>query len=147
MASRTVLLGLAAIAAIALAGVRPALSHGGATGIVKERMDDMSAMAKAVKAIKANLAPDGDKAAIRAAADVIRQKAGDGLVGKFPRGSAHPPSEARMEIWSELPEFQRLAGELEIRAAALSDRPGEPAFKALLQTCAACHKRFRQKRN
>lgn len=107
---------LAATSAIALA-------HTGATGIVKERMDAMSEMSKAVKEIAAMMRGEKayDEKVVRAGAALIGKHSGDAMTGLFPKGSKHGASEAREEIWTNWEEFKSLSNRLELFAAGLSD--------------------------
>ena len=98
-------------------------AHGGATGVVKERMDLMDNLKGAIK----NLKPifrgkkDYDVEQIKQYALVIRDNAGDHMTKLFPEGSLQKPSEAKPEIWIEWEEFQRIANNLERLGQALHD--------------------------
>ncbi|OOY05392.1 cytochrome c [Thioclava sp. F28-4] len=100
-------------------------AHGGAEGVVKERMDAMSAMGQSVK----KLAPmmrgetDYDAAAVRAAARVFIEHS-DGLTELFPEGSDSKPSEAKPEIWSEWDKFSALADQLKTASEGLAEAAG-----------------------
>ncbi len=99
-----------------------AYAHGGATGIVKERMDAMSAMGEAVKAItpmmRGETALDPDE--VRSAAVTIGDHAGTGLIELFPEGSGGAPSESKDAIWTNWDEFSELADRLETYADGLA---------------------------
>lgn len=130
-----------------------AAAHEGATGVVKERMHAMSSFAAAVKTIKAEAAKgDGyDSAVVANQAQTIEVHAGEPLVALYPEGSARPPSEARLAIWSDPGAFAAASEILRKRAAALATAADEGAdiqaqFKALAQACAACHRKFRASR-
>lgn len=121
-----------AIASVALSlTVLAAIAHGGATGIVKERMESMKAMGKVMKStsamFKGETAYDAD--AVKAAAEIIKSHSGDALTKLFPKGSDHKPSEALPEIWTDWDQFQALAKRLEILgeglAKAAPNGPGE----------------------
>ena len=154
-----------------------ALAHGGATGIVKQHMDAMTAISDATKSlatmIRGKRPYDAD--AVSEAAAIIQSHAGTELTDLFPEGSSHGPSEARPDIWSDWSEFQALATRLSATATGLelaagnglaqdgsatqevagqSDDPAELAklppdtvFKMLAQTCSDCHGKFRVKKN
>lgn len=100
-----------------------ALSHSGATGVVKQRMDAMSEMGKTIKDLAAMMR--GEKVykakAVKTGAALIGKHSGDAMTGLFPKGSRHGPSEAREEIWTNWNEFEDLSNRLEIFAAGLSD--------------------------
>ena len=136
-----------------------AFAHGGATGIVKERMDQMSAISKAMKAIGAMLkgAEPFDSARVGVLASEIGQMGGDRLTGKFPANSLHAPTEARPEIWTDWEDFQSKAFEMKTAAEALAKSAGHPRsdsdprspdvlFRALGTTCKTCHESFRIKK-
>ncbi len=99
-----------------------AYAHGGATGIVKERMDAMSAMGKAVKALAPMMRGETtyDPAAVRSTAKVIGSHAGTNLTKLFPEGSGGAPSESKGAIWVSWNEFSKLAERLEIYADGLA---------------------------
>lgn len=136
-----------------------ALAHGGATGIVKERMDQMGSVSKAMKSIGAMMkgAEPYDAERVRMLAAGIGQMGGDRLTGLFPEGSMDAPTEARAEIWTDWERFQQQATEMETVANALADQAGQPRskadpqspdalFLALGATCKACHQDFRIKK-
>ena len=143
----------AAIAAIAtLAAATIAFAHGGATGIVKERMDQMSAIAKAMKAIGGMLkgAAPYDAARVSTLAGEIATLDDSRLNHLFPKDSLMKPTEARAEIWSDWPRFSDQARDMQQAAIALANKPDQatagPLFRNLAQTCKACHADFRIKK-
>ncbi len=133
------------------ASAPPASAHDGATGVVKQRMEAMKSLADAAKRIKQALAATPyDPAATTVAARQIETQAGDALTRHYPEGSAMAPSEAKPEIWTDWPGFQRRAASLAARAGALADAAAEPgsatsAFQDLVMACAACHTAYRAK--
>lgn len=103
---------------------RAAVAHGGAKGAVKDRMEameDIEEMMERLYAMYRGDLPYSAKA-VKKAAGEIRKRAGASLTGLFPKGSDGKPSEARPEIWTRFAEFERLAGRLELIAAALEKR-------------------------
>lgn len=106
---------------LVLAGAAAALAHGGATGIVKERMDAMDEMGDVMKSLSSIMRGDKDydAAAVRSGAEVIQSHSGEALTKLFPEHSIEGPSEAKPEIWSNWQEFKSLADQLELFAAAL----------------------------
>lgn len=112
--------------AVSIAAITAALAHGGATGIVKERMDAMVAMSKAAKSLGSMMRGqvDYDAGTVRAAAAEIAAHAGKAMTELFPRGSDGMPSEARPEIWSDWNTFSELAMRLEILAVGLQAAAG-----------------------
>ncbi|MDA5095767.1 cytochrome c, partial [Aliiroseovarius sp. KMU-50] len=99
-----------------------AFAHGGATGIVKERMDAMDAMGKAVKMITPMMRGETayDAEVVRQAAATFSDHAGESMTTLFPEGSGGMPSEAKDAIWERWEEFSELAAQLGIYAEGLS---------------------------
>lgn len=115
--------------ALVISGVAAAVAHGGATGIVKERMDAMGVMGKVMKSLSAMMRGETkyDAGAVRKGAQAIEVHSGEALTKLFPKDSIMGPSEAKPEIWSNWQEFVDLSGQLKLFAAAL----GEAADKGL----------------
>ena len=131
-----------------------AAGHMGATGVVKQRMDMMMSMGKAMKSLnamvrgKAALDPD---AVARTARQI--QDHGAKMTGLFPKGSMQPPTESRPEIWTDWKRFESLATTLGTEAGKLAevgaagDRKAMAAqFRRLGKVCSSCHKDFRVKK-
>lgn len=116
---KTTKIALALVASIT-AGV--ALAHSGATGIVKERMDGMAAMQKAVKAVTPIMRGQAeyDANAVRSFAAAVEMHSGEAMTKLFPEGTGGEPSEAKEEVWSDWEGFEALAMDLEILGKALS---------------------------
>lgn len=108
---------------LVLAGAAAALAHGGATGVVKERMDAMGEMGDVMKSLSSIMRGDKDydAAAVRSGAEVIQSHSGEALTKLFPEHSIEGPSEAKPEIWSNWQEFEALANQLDLFAAALDE--------------------------
>ena len=135
-----------------------ALAHGGATGIVKQRMDGMMAMGKALGAVadmfkgKTPFNP----ATVANSADIVTQH-GREMSALFPdteQSRNGTGTEALPNIWQDLATFNRLTKELEIgakdlKAAALNaDQSAvRAAFAKVAKTCSACHRDFRKPKN
>jgi cytochrome c556 len=148
----------AALAGLALALLLapPANAHDGATGVIKERMQAMDAMAKSMKTvgpmIRGQVSLDHEKAA--AAARTIAAGAGEHLLRLFPAGSLMPPSDAKAEIWDDWARFEALANELADAAGRMEETAKDgadstgmaAAFKGVGGVCADCHKEFRAKK-
>ncbi len=100
-----------------------ALAHGGATGIVKERMDAMVVLQKAVKAITPVMRGQAeyDADAVRTFAAAVEMHSGEAMTKLFPEGTGGKPSEAKDEVWSDWEEFEALAMNLETLGKALSE--------------------------
>ena len=130
-------------------------AHGGAKGIVKERMEVMKAIGKAMKIVgtmtrgKVPL----DPAKIQKAAAEIADH-GLRIPAMFPKGGSHGGTEASPEIWLDPEGFQKSADGLvaAARTLAAAARTNDAsavntAYRALGKTCGSCHKQFRIKKN
>ncbi len=106
---------------LVFAGTLGLLAHGGAKGIVKERMDAMLGMGKIVKSLSAMMRGDKeyDAKLIKEGAAVIKSHAGEAMTKQFPEGGKTKHTEARSEIWTNWKEFKDLATQLEVLAGAL----------------------------
>ncbi len=145
--------GLIAFIAIccAVVAVAPAAAHKEATGIVKERMEMMSALGRTMKGLKAmaRASIPVDVAVLSRAVEEMRGHSAR-FPALFPAGSYASPSEALPVIEARRQEFEALFVQLDQRAvllAALVEAP-EPAalaewFRATGRVCSACHKTFR----
>lgn len=105
-----------------------AIAHGGATGIVKERMDLMASVGKSMKTITQMLqgARPFDAAELRTAAQSIGTHGGEQMTRLFPDGSIQSPSEALPAIWQDWDRFSALANELTVFANALAEAAENP---------------------
>ena len=126
----------------------PVLAHKGATGIVKERMDNFKASQIALKQIfaasKRNNFED-----IVPLANQIKNWA-EIMPTKFPAGTDGPPSEAAPAIWTDFEGFKLAAKEnfeaasiLEITALNGDAKETAKAIKQLAGTCKSCHQSYR----
>ncbi len=103
-------------AAVLIAGTAvTAFAHGGATGIVKERMDAMLAMGKAIKTVAPMMRGETayDAETVGDAARLFQQHAGESMTKLFPEGTGGMPSEAKDEVWTDWDRFATLASQLE----------------------------------
>ena len=111
-----ILAALLSMAAIA------ALAHAGATGIVLERMNGMTAM----RDIIGELAPmmqgevPYDAFTVSEGGDIIAKHAGETMLALFPDGSLEGVTYAKPEIWAKWQDFANLAEELRVGAEAMS---------------------------
>lgn len=120
MRNTTAYRGLAACAVL-LAGAIAASGHGGATGIVGERMMGMMMLGEQLKLlapIAEHPAPE-DMQTLATAAEMIGMHAGRAMTDLFPEGSLDAPSEARPEIWQRWQEFSGHADHLALLGAEL----------------------------
>src|SRR5258707_397237 len=127
-------------------------AHEGATGIVKERMDAMESMAKAMKAIDRRIKAKGNLAAIADDASRIHT-IGARIPQQFPSGTHQHPSEALPAIWRQWPSFEAKAAQFETESAKLASLAASgdahsitAQYRAVAQSCSGCHQDFRAKR-
>ncbi len=118
MKIRTILVSVIVANVIAIT----AFAHNGATGIVKERMDSMSTMGKAIKAITPMMRKEinYDAALVRQNALNIKMHSGEVLTKLYPQGTGGMPSEAKDNIWQEWEEFTHLSKQLLTYSDALA---------------------------
>ncbi|WP_422040352.1 c-type cytochrome [Roseibium sp.] len=147
-----------AVLAVGLLGLAAgaAWAHGGATGIVKERMDAMEDISQNVKTVGQMLkgTTTYDPAEVARAGSAIAAHAGDAMTELFPEGSLQHPSEASPEIWADWPKFSTYAESLQSSALALKDLAAQgaeqkavaAAFGKVAATCKTCHEAFRIKK-
>lgn len=146
---RTALLALSLLALGTAAFATVAFAHGGATGIVKERMDQMSAVSKSMKAIAAMMRGkepyDPDR--VRSLAAEVGARGGTHLTELFPEGSLDHPTEALATVWTDWARFAEEAEEMRRAATALAKGAASDnalsLFSDLAGTCKSCHDRFR----
>ncbi|MDT0684069.1 MULTISPECIES: c-type cytochrome [Roseobacteraceae] len=99
-----------------------AVAHTGATGIVLERMQAMSAMGDAVKSVTPIMKGEQnyDADTVRKAAAVFEEHAGTAMTELFPEDNANEKSYVKDAIWEDWDEFERIAMRLETLAQGLS---------------------------
>lgn len=142
--------------AMALLAAGSALAHGGATGVVRERMDAMSAMGKNMKSIGQMLKGSSafDAATVAASADAIAAHSGGTLTALFPPDSLQKASEASPGIWAQWDRFSEYAGKLQgsaldlksLAEAGAGRQAIGSAFGKLAASCKTCHEAFRIKK-
>ena len=108
-----------------------AFRHGGATGILGERMMGMMMLSEQVKLLDpiAEAPAAADLDTVRSASEMIPTHAGPAMTELFPEGSLESPSEARPEIWERWQEFAGCAeklGELGDELALAADEMSAP---------------------
>jgi cytochrome c556 len=118
----------AAGALIVIASTGVALAHGGATGIVKERMDLMASVGKSMKTITEIFQGEKpyDPAIVRKASNSIASHGGEQMTKLFPEGSIQGPSESLPAIWQEWKRFSELSADLTKYANALAAAADNP---------------------
>lgn len=104
-----------------LTGAVAAYAHGGASGVVKERMDAMGVMGDVMKSLSAMMRGEKtyDADAVRKGAAAIRSHSGEALTKLFPEHSIEGPSEAKPEIWTDWQAFSELSDQLGLFATGL----------------------------
>lgn len=143
------LAGVLALSALA------ASAHEGATGLVKERMDSMSAIAESMKAlggmVKSGEVDGAQAVALGARVAEEARKVPD----LFAQEELQPMSEARPEIWQDFADFTAKAEAMSAAAATLAAQAPATLDRATLgkalgdigATCKACHEVYRVKKN
>ncbi|MFA3920677.1 c-type cytochrome [Ruegeria hyattellae] len=115
---------LGAVVASVLAVINQSVfAHGGATGVVKERMDGMGVMKEAMRVLTPMMRGqvDYDAAVVRERSEDISRHAGEALTRLFPEGSLDAPSEAKPEIWQDWDAFSAMAEKLRVTADGLAE--------------------------
>lgn len=141
--------GIAAAALVMAALAGAALAHEAATGIVKERMDGMSRMGQAMKAINRRLRSGRELRLVQADARTIHELS-QKIAAWFPQGSNQHPTDATEAVWTNWPDFEAKAQALARESEALARLDGNDAaalaaqYKRLAQTCGACHEHYRR---
>jgi cytochrome c556 len=148
---RPVVIALLVGAAWMLPGPPPAAAHDHATGVVKERMDTMEKMARALKVITQHIRAGNGLDKIKPQAQTIHTEALR-VTSQFPKGSDKHPSEAKASIWTNATDFEVKAVSLvtaseQLAAADTHDLPElTKRHRALARTCGGCHELYREKR-
>ena len=127
------------------------LGHEGATGIVKQRMDDMKLIGRSTKRIDERLRSKRPLREIVADAEAIHAAA-IRMPTLFPAGSRDGHTEATSAVWERWPEFVASsraladASEKLATAARIGDAPEAAAqLRLVTRTCSECHQTFRAK--
>ena len=141
------------IAGMSISGL--AYAHAGADGVVKDRMDMMGEIARAMKTIgqmvKGEVSYDAEIA--KAAANEIFGHMSH-MTEMFPEGSTEKPSEALPAIWENWDEFVALSDKLKVDAKQLAEVAGSSTsadaiklqFGVVGKSCGSCHEKFRLKK-
>ena len=90
----------------------------------------------------------GNLDVVPAAANAIKADAGKALA-LFPKGSTHPESRAKDEIWTSWDKFEAGMKDLEAKAGELATAAANKgdvgaASKAMFGNCKSCHDNFRK---
>lgn len=134
--------------------------HSKAVGVVKERLDFMENMGKAMGGLMAVVQgkKEFDAKDVMAHVNTIHEQTGYAITKLFPEGSNDSPSEALSKIWTDWDDFTKVAGALgpriELLKSAIQAAGNDGAAqKAALQQnmknlgggCRACHSEYRKK--
>ena len=125
-----------------------AFAHKGATGIIKERMDNFKASQMALKQIFSASKRNNFKEIVPLANQI--KNWAEIMPTKFPTGSDGPPSEAAPAIWTDFEGFKLAAKEnfevasfLEVTSINGDANATAKAIKQSAGTCKLCYKRYR----
>ena len=134
--------------------------HSKAEGVVKERLDFMGNMGKAMGGLMAVMRgkKEFDAKDVLANVNIIHDQSGDALTKLFPENSNNSPSEALSNIWTDWDGFASAAGALGTKAESLKsamqaagDDPAaqKAAFQENMKNvgggCRDCHSDYRKK--
>jgi cytochrome c556 len=153
---------IAFILAFFLMATTTVVAHDGATGVVKERMDAMSALGSTMKSllkiVKGRVEFDANK--VQELTGQLSTHSGANLIKLFPKGSLDIPTAAAPKIWKDWDKFKTRAEELSLRAEEMAvisrDTSLQPdmrkdvltkAYKRIARTCLDCHRVFRKKKH
>ena len=130
--------------------LRSVVAHEGATGLVRERMDTMEHMARAMKTITQTIKANRNLTSIKSDAQSIHDLA-EKITSQFPPGSNQHPSEAKPVIWQKWPDFEAKARALAAESEKLANADAQNAksiaaqARAVSQACSDCHESYRAK--
>lgn len=121
---------------VLLVSAMAAFGHGGATGIVGERMMGMMMLGEQVKVLSpiADNPGPNDLGKVREAAAMIEMHAGAAMTDLFPKGSIEGPSEAKPAIWERWEEFAAYSNLLGELGRELDDAGEAAALPPLVET-------------
>lgn len=104
------------------------LAHGGATGVVKERMELMEGIGERMKTLSKMFKGEApyDASTVKEAATEIRDHGGEKITALFPEGSLDEPTEALPAIWQDWARFETLSQQLAGYAGALAEAADNP---------------------
>ena len=124
--SRFIVMALVGLIVIGVPVTSIVLAHGGATGIVKERMDLMKGIGDAMKTLTAMFKGEVeyDAGVVREAARTIQSRAGEHITKLFPEGSLDKPTEALPTVWEDWATFERHANDLQTYSTVLEEAAG-----------------------
>jgi cytochrome c556 len=139
-----------AVAAAMMFMTTAAFAHDHATGVVKERMDMMEAMARNMKAIGNHIKAKANLADVKGLALAIGEHAGH-IPMLFPPGSKQAPTEATDAVWQRPDDFAAMTRKLETAAKQLSEADPKNVdamtarVRLVTEACSGCHDVYRRK--
>ncbi|WP_417832666.1 c-type cytochrome [Terasakiella sp.] len=142
-------------AVIVISATTAVFAHGGAMGVVKERMDLMSAIGKNMKSVASMVKGDAkfDPTAIEASAKSMAEQSTK-INDLFPKGSLEKPTEALPSIWEDWGRFAQLSKDLETETNKLAEIATSGDKRAIMmqfaqtgKVCSTCHTNFRLKKD
>ncbi|MCW8887089.1 MAG: cytochrome c, partial [Motiliproteus sp.] len=132
-----------------------AMGHGGAKGIVKERMDSMKEMGDAMKVMGDMVKGkrDFERSAFKQGAETV-SKHSPKIPEFFPKGSGGGVSEALPKLWLEWDQFTSVVDRTTEEAQKLGELSTNGAdrraltkqFISLSKSCKSCHTDYRKKK-
>ncbi|MDC0948233.1 cytochrome c [Gammaproteobacteria bacterium] len=141
-----------ALALLAAGATVVANGHDGAMGVVKERMDRMESIGKAMKALRGQVRENPPNFAALGENVTVIQGAAEGIADLFPEGSGGEPSEALPSVWEDWEGFVAAAEAMQTAAdefAAVIEAEDVievgDAYGNLGKTCKGCHTDYRMK--
>ena len=139
------------VALVLLAAASAGFAHDHATGVVKERMEGMEAMAKAMKSIRGHLRANRNLEMIGPSARSVESLA-NRMLALFPPGTDRHPSEAKRAIWQNWADFESRARAFAVESQRLADTDSRDAkaiaaqARVVFDACGDCHELYRAKR-
>lgn len=145
MRKKSLTLALASVLSFAAFAV---YAHSGATGIVKDRMDNFKQAKQSMKAIKQAIKAPNFPKITRESEKLV--KWGEEMLNYFPEGSNQKPSDAMPLIWQEWSRFDdhrqtylEYSNTL-MESAKAQDLDGVTnSYGGLAKSCKACHDRYK----
>jgi cytochrome c556 len=123
-------------------------AHSGATGLVKERMDNFKNSKRSMKLMK-NAIKENDHSLVALESEKL-VRWGEVMHTYFPEGSNQKPSEALPIIWQEWSIFEEHRVEYLQQAQALMQSAESQDLSAIKSTygllaksCKSCHERYK----
>ena len=142
------------LAFVFITAMGTSIAHMGAKGVVKERMEMMKFIGKAMKSMgrmARGKAPLDPAIVVKSAGEIADH--GQRITILFPKGSGHGVSEASPRIWEDPNGFRKGADRLVqaariLQSAAKSNDVAaiKTSLRALGKSCGGCHKQFRIKK-